>query len=120
MRIRGIGTLGDSNPLVIIDGVEGNINNVNANDIASISVLKDASSASIYGSRAANGVILITTKRAEEGKVQVDYNNYIGTQTPTKSPKMVNGLDHMLLLNEAYVNAGMSPLYTQKTIDEYT
>ncbi|MBL1409271.1 SusC/RagA family TonB-linked outer membrane protein [Sphingobacterium faecale] len=120
LRIRGIGTLGDSNPLVIIDGVEGNINNVNANDIASISVLKDASSASIYGSRAANGVILITTKRAEEGKVQVDYNNYIGTQTPTKSPKMVNGLDHMLLLNEAYVNAGMSPLYTQKTIDEYT
>ena len=120
LRIRGIGTLGDSNPLVIIDGVEGNINNVNANDIASISVLKDASSASIYGSRAANGVILITTKRAEEGKVQVDYNNYIGTQTPTKNPKMVNGLDHMLLLNEAYVNAGMSPLYTQKTIDEYT
>ena len=73
IRIRGIGTLGDSNPLVLVDGVEGNINGVDPNDIESISVLKDAASAAIYGSRAANGVILITTKRAKQGDVKVNY-----------------------------------------------
>lgn len=119
MRIRGIGTLGDANPLVLIDGVEGNINNVNTNDIASISVLKDAASAAIYGSRAANGVILVTTKRANSNDVSVDYNNYAGWQNPTDMTKMVDGLDHMLLLNEAYTNTGRSPLFTDKMIEEY-
>ncbi len=119
LRIRGIGTTGDSNPFVLIDGIEGNINNVNANDIASISVLKDASSAAIYGSRAANGVILITTKRAAEGKFSVNYNNYVGWQTPTDRTKMAGGLDHMLLLNEAYTNTGKSPVFTDKMIQDY-
>lgn len=119
IKIRGIGTLGDSNPLVLIDGVEGNINHVNPNDIASVSVLKDASSAAIYGSRAANGVILVTTKRANNDNVSVAYNNYMGWQSPTEMTKMVNGLDHMNLLNEAYTNTGKSPIFTQQMIDDY-
>lgn len=119
IKIRGIGTLGDSNPLVLIDGVEGNINHVNPNDIASISVLKDASSSAIYGSRAANGVILVTTKRADNDNVSVAYNNYMGWQRPTEMTKMVNGLDHMNLLNEAYTNTGKSPIFTQQMVDDY-
>ncbi|MCI0920323.1 SusC/RagA family TonB-linked outer membrane protein [Sphingobacterium rhinopitheci] len=119
LRIRGIGTIGDANPLVLIDGIEGNINNVNAADIANISVLKDASSAAIYGARAANGVILITTKRANEGGFSLSYNNYFGIQKPTEAPQMVNGLDHMLLLNEAYTNVGLSPVFTDTYIDQY-
>src|SRR5690606_32742218 len=120
LRIRGIGTLGNANPLVLIDGVEGNINNVNTNDIENISVLKDASSAAIYGSRAANGVILVTTKRAKNEGVTVDYNNYAGWQTPTQMTDMVSGLHHMNLLNEAYTNTGKSPIFTEQMIKDYT
>ena len=119
LKIRGIGTLGNANPLVLIDGIEGNINNVNSNDIASISVLKDASSAAIYGSRAANGVILITTKRGSEGGFSVNYNNYGGWQTPTDMTEMANGLDHMVLMNEAYTNTGKSPVFTEQMIEDY-
>ena len=119
MRIRGIGTIGDSNPLVIVDGVESNINNIDPNEIESISVLKDASSAAIYGSRAANGVILITTKRGSEKGLSVNYNMYAGWQTPTGIPDVVNGLDHMNLINEAYTNTGRSPLYTAQQIQDY-
>jgi TonB-dependent SusC/RagA subfamily outer membrane receptor len=71
IRVRGITTIGDNNPLVIVDGIEQPFNNINPDDIESISVLKDASSTAIYGSRAANGVVLITTKRAKTGKVSV-------------------------------------------------
>ncbi|HBX18831.1 MAG TPA: SusC/RagA family TonB-linked outer membrane protein, partial [Porphyromonadaceae bacterium] len=74
LQIRGQGTLNNSAPLVIIDGVEGNIGYITPQDVASITVLKDAASSSIYGSRAANGVILITTKQAEEGKLQINYD----------------------------------------------
>lgn len=119
LRIRGIGTTGDSNPLVIVDGVESNINNIDPNEIESVSVLKDASSAAIYGSRAANGVILITTKRGSEKGFSVNYNTYVGWQTPTDMPKIVNGLDHMILINEAYTNTGRSPLYTEQQIQDY-
>ncbi|CAG5005644.1 TonB-dependent receptor P26 [Dyadobacter sp. CECT 9275] len=120
LRIRGVGTTGDSNPLVIVDGVESNINNIDPNEIESISVLKDASSAAIYGSRAANGVILITTKRGGNEKgLSVNYNMYAGWQTPTDSPDNVNGLDHMNLINEAYTNTGRSPLYSQQLIQDY-
>lgn len=119
LRIRGIGTLGNANPLVLIDGIEGNINNVNSNDIANISVLKDASSAAIYGSRAANGVILITTKRGSQGVFSVNYNNYVGWQTPTDMTKMANGIDHMQLLNEAYTNTGRSPVFTDQMVNDY-
>ncbi|GAA4447186.1 TonB-dependent receptor [Ravibacter arvi] len=119
LRIRGVGTTGDSDPLVIVDGVEANINSVDPNEIENISVLKDASSAAIYGSRAANGVILITTKRGNEKGFSVNYNAYTGWQSPTDMPKIVNGLDHMKLINEAYTNTGRSALYTDQQIQDY-
>ncbi|KAA5548842.1 SusC/RagA family TonB-linked outer membrane protein [Adhaeribacter rhizoryzae] len=119
IRIRGIGTLSDSNPLVLIDGIEGSINNIDPNLIESISVLKDAASASIYGSRAANGVILVTTKRAKGNQLSIGYNGYGGFQTPTNMPDMVNAIDHMLLTNEAYVNVGRAALYSDALIDKY-
>jgi len=119
IRIRGVGTLVDPNPLVMIDGIEGSMNNIDPNLIESISILKDAASASIYGSRAANGVILITTKRAVGDQVNVSYNNYIGWQEATNMPKLVDALDHMLLTNEAYVNTGRTPLYSEALIQKY-
>ncbi|MVZ67063.1 SusC/RagA family TonB-linked outer membrane protein [Sphingobacterium sp. DK4209] len=119
IRIRGIGTLSDANPLVLIDGVEGSVNNIDPNLIESISILKDAASSSIYGSRAANGVILVTTKRGTGDRVTLSYNNYFGWQSPTNMPKLVNALDHMLLTNEAYTNVGSSPLYPAAILDAY-
>ncbi|GAB3326562.1 TonB-dependent receptor [Larkinella ripae] len=119
IRIRGVGTLGNSDPLVLIDGIEGSMNSIDPNLIESVSVLKDAASSSIYGSRAANGVILITTKRAKGDRISVNYNNYVGWQTPTNLPKMANAIDHMLLTNEAYVNVGRAPLYSDDLIQKY-
>lgn len=118
IRIRGIGTLGDSNPLIMVDGVETNMNNVDPNEIESISVLKDAASAAIYGSRAANGVVLITTKRAKEG-VNVSYNMYAGVQIPTRQPEIVGAMDHMLLANEAFTNIGNDPQYSEQFLADY-
>lgn len=83
INIRGIGSINGGQPLVLIDGVQGNLNRINPRDIESISVLKDASSASVYGARAAFGVILITTKQAKAGKVKVNYTNNFGWSTPT-------------------------------------
>lgn len=119
IRIRGIGTLGNSNPLVLIDGIEGSLDNIDPNNIESISVLKDAASAAIYGSRAANGVVLVTTKRAKSNILSIAYNGYGGVQQATNLPKMANAIDHMLLTNEAYVNVGRAPLYSDALIDKY-
>lgn len=118
-NIRGIGTLGNTSPLVLIDGVDGSLNSVNVNDIESISVLKDAASAAIYGSRAANGVILVTTKRASADKMIFDVRANVGVQSMTFTPKYLGGFDFMTLRNEAYVNEGKTPLYSQKYIDQY-
>lgn len=119
IRIRGIGTLNDANPLVLVDGVEMSIDHIDAASIESISVLKDAASSSIYGSRAANGVIIITTKRGSEGKFSLRYNAYVGVQMPTELPNKLNGIDHMNLLNEAYTNVGRTPLFSETYINEY-
>lgn len=83
INIRGIGSINGGNPLILIDGVEGNINRINPRDIESISVLKDAASASIYGARASFGVILVTTKKAKEGEIKINYTNNFGWSTPT-------------------------------------
>ena len=84
INVRGVGTLNSSSPYILIDGVEaGTMSSLDPNDIESISVLKDAASAAIYGSKAANGVILITTKRGKSGKPQVSYNGYVSVQNPT-------------------------------------
>lgn len=120
IRIRGINSFGgsDSSPLVIIDGVAGSIDNIDYNLIESISVLKDAASSAIYGSRAANGVILITTKRGKD-KLAVNYKGYIGMQDPTAIPKVADGLTYMRMFNEANRNDGNQPTYTDEAIEEY-
>lgn len=120
IRIRGIGTIGaGQEPLILVDGIEAPINSIDPNLIQSISVLKDAASASIYGSRAANGVVLVTTKRARGGKTAFNYNAYLGLQRPTNLPDMTGAVDHMIMTNEAYVNVGRSPLYDRALIDGY-
>lgn len=96
LRIRGIGSIDAStDPLILIDGVEGDINSIDANDIDNISILKDASSAAIYGARASNGVILVTTKRGKEGQISINYRNYLGWQDPTNLPKFLGSLDYL-------------------------
>jgi TonB-linked SusC/RagA family outer membrane protein len=98
IRIRGLGSLGSgakNEPLVLIDGVQGDINGIDGGDIENISILKDAAASAIYGSRAANGVILITTKRAKQGKITVGYKNYFGWQQPTDVPKYLGAIDYV-------------------------
>ncbi len=118
IRVRGIGTLNNSNPLVLIDGVEGDMNSIDPNQIATINVLKDAASSAIYGSRAANGVILVTTKRASGG-LKVNYHAYIGVQDPTDLPNKVDAIDHMEMINLAHINSGASPLFSDAHIQDY-
>ncbi len=117
--IRGVGTFGDNMPLVIIDGFPGNLSDVNANDIKSISVLKDAASSSIYGNRAANGVILITTKKGASGEMKISYNGYFGVQEATRLPSVLNSVDYATLRNEASANSGSIPNYTDADIQKY-
>ncbi|MFI3263628.1 MAG: SusC/RagA family TonB-linked outer membrane protein, partial [Rikenellaceae bacterium] len=117
-NIRGTGTIGDSDdsPLVLIDGVEGNMNTVNPNDIASISVLKDASSASIYGSRAAFGVILITTKNGTSGKARINYSSNFRFNSPINLPKTVDSYTYALVMNTASNNDGAGDTYDADTV----
>ncbi|MCE6991112.1 TonB-dependent receptor [Dyadobacter sp. CY323] len=120
IRIRGVGTLNDNNPLVLVNGIEYSLNDVNPSDIENISVLKDAASASIYGSRAANGVILITTKSGKKGKPQLEYNNYFGWQKATYLPDVVtNSVDWMISRNQAGINEGQPAVFTEKDIEEF-
>lgn len=125
IQIRGQGTFSDagSNPLVLIDGVEGDMNKVNPNMIENITVLKDAASASIYGSRAANGVILITTKNGTEGRLNIDYNFNMAWQSPTtKQDRITNSAEYMTLFNKALTHTGgdiATKGYKQEWIDAY-
>ena len=119
IRIRGTNSLGSKDPLVVIDGVPGRaggLDRINPSEIESISVLKDASAA-IYGSRAANGVILVTTKRGKEGKPTISYSGNMGFSTPTRLPEMCNAFEYATLLNEINTNAGGNPVYTQEDLD---
>lgn len=124
IRIRGITTINNSDPLVIIDGIPGDIDDVNANDVESISVLKDAASASIYGSRAASGVILITTKRAKPG-VRLTYNAVYGVESPTRVPENETAIEYMKLYNEmawndnGNISGNEHTAYAQDLIDNY-
>lgn len=105
IHVRGVTTMGDSSPLVIVDGVEGDLDYVNANDVESVTVLKDAAAASIYGSKAAAGVILVTTKRgADTGKFQIKYNAEFGWEIPTKQPDMVGVTRYLEMSNELMYN----------------
>ena len=109
IRIRGINSLENNNdPLVIIDGMEGNINNVNPQDISQISILKDASACAIYGNRASDGVIIITTKTGSEGKVEIGYSNNIAWQTAIQLPEVVEALPWTDLYIESREYAGLA------------
>lgn len=121
IRIRGQGTLNDNNPLILVDGIEFPLEAVNPNDIESISVLKDAASAAIYGSRAANGVILVKTKAGKKGKFTVDYNNYFGVQQATYLPDFVyDPIVFMEMRNQAQRNEGKLTVdYSDELIEEY-
>lgn len=121
VNIRGIGTVGNSEPLYVIDGVAGgDINTLNPADIESIDVLKDAASAAIYGSRAANGVVLVTTKQGKSGKIQVSYDGYFGWQNIYKMPNTLNAQQYMALVNEKNFNDDM-PIYNWQTqLGDYT
>lgn len=109
VTIRGLGTVGNAAPLYLIDGVGGDINTLNPNDIESIDVLKDAASAAIYGAQAANGVVLITTKKGREGTAKVTYDGYFGWQTVEKYADMLNANEYMTIMDEQQVNEGAAP-----------
>jgi TonB-linked SusC/RagA family outer membrane protein len=119
IRIRGVGTVNNSNPLFIVDGmaVDGGIDYLNPEDIQSVEILKDAASAAIYGARAANGVILVTTKTGAAGRTSVSYNFSFGWQNPWKKKSVLNAHDYMVIMNESYINDGNAPLYTKAQID---
>jgi len=109
VNIRGVGTIGESSPLLIIDGInagtaDNGLNGLNPNDIESIDVLKDAASAAIYGARAANGVILVTTKQGKAGKMQIQYDGFVGWSNAYKVPGLVTAKQYMQIVNETYFN----------------
>lgn len=121
IRIRGVGTLNNANPLVLVDGIEAPISNLNPDDIESITVLKDAASAAIYGSRAANGVVLVTTKTGVEGEgVVFNYNGYTGISEGIRLPELItNAATFAELHNEAQTNFGEDPKYTAEDIAKF-
>lgn len=116
VNIRGAGTVGETTPLYIVDGVQtSDISYLNNNDIASIDILKDAASAAIYGARAANGVIMITTKTGSAGFSQISFDSYYGIQNASKKIKVLGGKDYMNMINEMYSNSNLTPIYTNET-----
>lgn len=122
IRVRGVGTMNNNSALVIIDGIQGVMDAVNPEDIETISVLKDASSAAIYGARAANGVILITTKKGKANQApQVNYSGLFSRTSPSVKPEFIQDyVQHMNLFNEAAENIGNTGLYPQSAIDLWT
>ena len=110
VTIRGLGTVGNSQPLYLIDGVGGDITTLNPADIESIDVLKDAASAAIYGAQAANGVVLVTTKSGKEGSSKITYDGYVGWQTLGRKFEMLNANQYMQIMDEALLNSYMSPI----------
>ena len=112
IRVRGVGTLNSADPYILVDGLEtGTLNSVDPNDIESISVLKDAASAAIYGSKASNGVILITTKRGKSGKPRINYNGYVSIQNPTMLQDLMSSYDYARLYDKARVEYGLEPRF---------
>lgn len=116
IRIRGVATLNDASPLIVIDGIPGDMNNLDPNTVESINILKDAAAASMYGARGANGVIVITTKRGVAGVVNVDYNGYYGLQQPLNAPKFVDGPTYMRMRNQVDINEGRAPGFSAEAI----
>jgi len=119
LRIRGANTLGDNSPLVVVDGISNrDLQRLDPNDIESITVLKDASAA-IYGSKAANGVILVTTKRGKQGRPQVQFSYNEGRSTPTVIPQSIDAATYLEVLNEISMYQGQAPKYSDEEIENY-
>jgi TonB-linked SusC/RagA family outer membrane protein len=122
LRIRGLGTFSaaGSEPLVLINGIAGDMTNLDPNDVESVSVLKDAASSAIYGARAANGVILITTKRGREGALTVDFHSNVQFQKATRLPELLsNSADYMMYWNQGRIRSGQTPYFSQEEIDAF-
>lgn len=118
IKIRGISSIMTNNdPLVLVDGIPMDMNQLDPNTIESVTVLKDAAAAAMYGARAANGVIVVKTKRGMPGKVNVSYNGYVGIQQATCLPDFVDAATYMDMANQAYANIGGDPVYSQTAID---
>lgn len=115
-KIRGVGTIGNSQPLVLIDGIQKGLETIDSDDIESVTVLKDASASAIYGARAANGVILITTKRAKKGQFTIEFDGYYGVQTPSLRQEFLGAREYLELINESFLNAGQDPIYSEDYI----
>ena len=110
--VRGVGSINHASPLYIVDGMPaGSIDYINPNDIERIDVLKDAASAAVYGARAADGVILVTTKSGKEGKTVVNYDFSYGMQNPWRKPAVLNATEYAIMMNEGMLNAGSAPIY---------
>ena len=118
-QIRGNTTIGGTDPLVLIDGIEGNISDVNPNNIESVSVLKDASAAAIYGSRASKGVVLIETKNPRSGEFSVSYDSYVGMDQVSEQPEILGTMEAIEILNQAYTNNGGDPYFSEEDIQAY-
>ena len=118
IKIRGISTLNNSDALVLVDGVPMDMNHIDPVTVESVTVLKDAAAAALYGARAANGVILVTTKRGTPGRVSVSYDAYAGSQSPTTIPDFVDAPTYMRMYNVAMVNSGGQPFYSEQDIQK--
>ncbi len=121
--IRGIGTTGNASPIYVIDGIvrsARDFSQLNANEIESFSVLKDAASAAVFGVRGGNGVILVTTKRGAEGVMQINFSSSLGVQERTRDPDLLGSYQYAQLYNEALINQGDEPRYTQEDLDRFS
>ncbi|MGN5953759.1 TonB-dependent receptor [Sphingobacterium lactis] len=118
IKIRGISTLNNSDPLVLVDGVPMDMNHIDPVTVESVTILKDAAAAAIYGARAANGVILVTTKRGKAGQINILYDGYYGQQNPTILPEFVDAPTYMQMYNYAQLASGNQPLYTDEQIEK--
>jgi TonB-linked SusC/RagA family outer membrane protein len=121
VSIRGLGTTGNATPLYIVDGLPmGNIDYLSPADIERIDVLKDAASSAIYGARAANGVILVTTKQGKAGKANITFDSYYGIQNVYKNAPLLNAQEYSVIMNEARINSGMAPWDYAKLVPDWS
>src|SRR5690606_29609837 len=112
IRIRGFSSANAMSALVLVDGIQMDLNLINPEDVESISVLKDASASAIYGARAAGGVILVTTKKGKRGTPVINYNNYYGINIAARRPERLDSWDEQILINETRENATGTPVFT--------
>ncbi|MFT3902513.1 MAG: TonB-dependent receptor [Niabella sp.] len=119
LYIRGLATLGNARPIVVVDGVERSMDYIDPNDIESFSILKDAASTAVFGMRGANGVVMVTTKRGKRSAPQMSFRTSYGKQQPTKTPTFLGSYDYARLKNEALMNDGSQPAFTDEQLEAY-